>query len=301
MKKKRSLKKRQRNFGFLFTAPSVIGLAVFFVLPFLVSIFLSFSDRVGNFHFGGFFQYAELLKSEAFLLAIKNTFWFLLLGIPILLVLSLLKAILMHSLYEERVWGRGALFTLSLLPMVLPSSVVVQLLKLLLEPNGLFNQVSGQKIDFYAAPYIFWILLFLYIWRNTAYSMVVYFVGLRGIPGELSEQASLDGANKFQIMRKIILPLLKPNILFNLIMAVMGVFKLFRESYLMLGEYPDTSVYMLQNFMNNNFYSLNYNRLSAASVLFFAVLSVFLVFVLKKQGDTDASIPGKRLKLIKRG
>jgi multiple sugar transport system permease protein len=111
--------------------------------------------------------------------------------------------------------------------------------------------------------------------------MVVYFAGLRAIPQEFFEQAALDGARKTQILFKIALPLLTPSILFNVIMAVIGVFRLFRESYLLQGAYPDTSVYMLQNFMNNNFYALNYNRLAAASVLFFILLGAGLVLMLR--------------------
>jgi len=287
-KKQWAIEKKLRRIGLYFALPCLIGLGVFFVVPFLISIRLSFCDTPGSFRFGGLRQYNDLFKSEAFLLACKNTLLFIAVGLPVMLLISFIKALLMRELFQGRAEGRGVLFTVSLLPMVLPSSLVILLLRLLLDKNGLINTALGNQIEFYRAPYIFWVFVFLYIWRNIPYSMVIFFAGMRAIPQEFFEQAALDGARKDQVLAKIALPLLLPSILFNVIMAVMGVFRLFREFYLLQGAYPDSSVYMLQNFMNNNFYALNYNRLSAASVLFFILLGAGLVLMLRFLRNRDA-------------
>lgn len=98
---------------------------------------------------------------------------------------------------------------------------------------------------------------------------------MSNIPGNYVDAARMDGAGKWKIFYKIVLPLLRPTTFFALLISIINSFKIFREVYLLTGQYPDTKVYFIQHFMNNNFYNLNYPKLSSASV----ILSVLIVFV----------------------
>ena len=120
------------------------------------------------------------------------------------------------------------------------------------------------------------LVIFIFVWKNCAYNIILFSAGLRKIPREVREPAYLDGANRAQVVTKIVLPLLRPTTFFVILLTVISSFKIFREVYLLYGQYPDEHLYMIQHFMNNNFYNLNYPRLSAASI----VLSIFIIVIM---------------------
>ena len=127
----------------------------------------------------------------------------------------------------------------------------------------------------------------LYIWKNIPYVLLVAFLGLRSIPTDVSGAAKLDGAKGMQLLRYIILPFLKPYLLVGIVLALLGVFRIYRESYLLFGNYPDQSVYYLQNYMNNLFYSFSYGQVAAASELFLTGLSILLITALYSLGKGE--------------
>ena len=107
--------------------------------------------------------------------------------------------------------------------------------------------------------------------------MVIFFARLQMIPKPYYESARLEGAGQWKILRYITIPSMIPVFLFNLLLGVMNAFKCYREAFLLGGNYPDSSIYLLQHFMNNNFASLNYQKISAASVVLMA--GIFLIVV----------------------
>ena len=118
----------------------------------------------------------------------------------------------------------------------------------------------------------FWILCILYFWRFIGYYVLIYFAKLQMIPGEYYEYAALYGAGEWQKFRFITWPLLIPAVLFTLVLSVMNAFRCYREAFLLGGNYPDDSIYLLQHFMNNNIRNLNYQKISAAAVSIVAML-----------------------------
>ena len=120
----------------------------------------------------------------------------------------------------------------------------------------------------------------LYIWKNIPYALLAAFLGLRNLSEGVRDAARVDGANGWQMLRHITLPFLKPYILVGAVLALLGIFRIFRESYLLFGNYPDQAVYYLQNYMNNLFYASNYGQLAAASEIFLAAVSVLLLLAL---------------------
>ena len=117
--------------------------------------------------------------------------------------------------------------------------------------------------------------------------MIIFLVGLNSIPAELKDIAKIEGANAIRIFRYVTFPQLVPSFFFVIVIAIVNSFKCFKEAYLIGGDSPNSSIYMLQHFMNNNFQSLNYQRLSVASILLFVIiwLLVFLLFQKKNRWE----------------
>ena len=253
----------------LFLLPGLTGLAVFFMIPMVIMAMMSFTP-MGE---PGFGYYRQVLQSKAFQLALMNTLRLLVSGIPVILLTGVLFALVFQAIIQRDLPGGQVLFLMHLLPLVLPSAVTV-----------LFVEAF---FPYSSAPQVGILMTGLYIWKNIPYVLLVAFLGLRSIPIDVSGAAKLDGANGMQLLRYIILPYLKPYLLVGIVLALLGVFRIYRESYLLFGNYPDQSVYYLQNYMNNLFYSFSYGQVAAASDLFLAGLSILLITALYSLGKGE--------------
>ncbi len=266
----------QNKKAFLFLAPSLIGVTVFVLIPFLNVMYRSFYQAVGG-TFVGLRNFREILSSQAFRLAVWNTFRFTAVCIPTLLVLSLFLALLVLGIKK----GTGLYKTSILLPMAIPVASIVLLWKLIFHSKGLFNQllllfgVTGG--DWMGDKSAFYVLVATYLWKNTGYDMVLWLAGLDGISKELYEAAEVDGAGAWQKFIYITMPGLRRTVLLAGILSVVNSFKVFREAYLVAGDYPNESIYMLQHLFNNWFVSLDIQKMSAASVLIETVVLVPIV------------------------
>jgi len=252
-------KKKNRKLA-LFLVPGLLGAAAFFLIPLGVCMYFSFSAN------SAFWNYNKVLQSQAFRLAVTNTLKLIGLGLPVILVSSVLLAIAQWKLLKKGLPGARSIFSLYLLPIVLPSALVAFFIQMFLP----FDQ----------APEVVWLMVGLYIWKNTPYALLTAFLGLRNLPEGVQDAARVDGANGWQLFRHITLPFLKPYILVGAVLALLGTFRIFRESYLLFGNYPNQSVYYLQNYMNNLFYASSYGQLAAASDIFLAGISALLLLVL---------------------
>ncbi|MFR7485769.1 MAG: carbohydrate ABC transporter permease, partial [Acutalibacter sp.] len=251
------MRRRQAVTGWLLAASAVVGLLAFMVLPFCYTVFRSFTSGLGWGQFVGPENYAQLFGNRLFLLALKNTFLFLACGLALILPLSLFLALLLQKAGK---WGKPLALAL-LFPMVLPVSAIVIVVNLVFAENGLLSQLTGPT-SWMDSPFAFAILLGLYLWKNVGVATVILLAGLDTIPGELYESASMDGAGRWARLTKITLPLLRPEILVVTLLSTLNSFKNFREAYVLGGDHPHESVYMLQHFMNNNFENMNFPRLS---------------------------------------
>ena len=266
---------RQRDIlsGIGFVLPFMAGFTVFTLIPFGWSIAYSLTSGLGGYAFAGLANYTELFGSTAFLLAAYNTSRFLLTGVPLLLVLSLFLALLLHRAVKISAVA-GAVY---LYPLTVPLACLTLFVHALI-PDLLYSNA------------VFGVLVGVYIWKNIGYSVVLFTAGLSGIPEVYGMAAKTDGANAFQRLRYITLPLLSPTIFFVFIISVVGAFKIFREVYAIGGADPHNSIYMLQHFLNRNFELLNYQRLSAAAFLIFAVVAVLVLLLFlygKRRGAVE--------------
>lgn len=270
------MKRREAAIGLLLAAPAVMGLLAFLVLPFGYTFLRSFTSGLGWGRFVGVENYAQLFGNRLFLLALKNTFLFLACGLALILPLSLFLALLLQKTGK---WGKGLAMAL-LFPMVLPASAIVIVVNLVFAENGLLSQITGPTpwID---SPFAFVILLGLYLWKNVGMAVVILLAGLTTIPRELYESAHMDGAGRWARLTKVTLPMLRPELLVVTILSSLNAFKNFREAFVLGGDHPQESIYMLQHFMNNNFENMNFPRLSVAAVVFFALLFCLYALLLK--------------------
>ncbi len=270
------MRRREAATGLLLASPAVVGLLAFLVLPFGYTFLRSFTTGLGWGRFVGLENYAQLFGNRLFLLALKNTFLFLACGLALILPLSLFLALLLQKAGK---WGKPLALAL-LFPMVLPVSAIVIVVNLVFAENGLLSQMTGPT-PWMDSPFAFVILLGLYLWKNVGIGVVILLAGLTTIPGELYESASMDGAGKWARLTRVTLPMLRPELLVVTILSSLNAFKNFREAFVLGGDHPHESIYMLQHFMNNNFENMNFPRLSVAAVAFFALLFCLYTLLLK--------------------
>lgn len=246
-----------------FLLPSLVGVGLFAILPFGGVVVRSFSGAMQN--------YKIVAQNGAFHLAVKNTCRFIGVGIPLLLLTSFLVAL---GIYRSR-WMRF-LKSIYLLPMAVPTAVMVLIWKVFFHKAGIFNQILAalhlNAIDWLSSDAAFWVLIISYLWKNMGYTVVLWIAGMGGIPEQTMEAARVDGATERQCVWHIILPQLKPVFYTITMLSFLNSFKVFREAYLVAGAYPQKSMYLLQHLFNNWFINLEIEKMSAAAV----VLAVFI-------------------------
>ena len=229
-----------------FLAPSLIGISIFFLFPFLDTIRRRLYD-VRGVNFIGLDSYTSVLNNAAFRLAAANTAKFVAVCIPLLLIISLGTALLLRSIKPL-----GRIFKTSfLLPMAVPVASVVLLWQSMFNNGGIANGVlvyfGLEPINFMNSDSAFWVLVFTYLWKNNGYNMILWLAGLDGISETLYEAARVDGANALKCFRYITLPCLLPTIGIVSILSLLNSFRVFREAYLVAGAYPHDSMYLLQH------------------------------------------------------
>lgn len=280
----RSIGKTHKSIrGFLWILPSFLGVVVFYLLPYADVVRRSFLGAVDN-RFVGLENYKTVIGNTAFLLAVKNTLLFTLICVPVLILLALLCAVV---LYKSK-YG-GIIKSAFLMPMALPAVSVALVWRVLFHSQGLLNHwLSGIGIagsDWMNTKNAFWILLVSYIWKNLGYDIVLWMAGLAGISTNIYEAARVDGAGERQCFFYITLPNLKSSFFTITVLSFLNSFKVFREAYLVAGDYPHESIYMMQHLFNNWFRAFSFDKMAAAAVMESGVLLV-LILLLQKAWDS---------------
>ena len=271
----------QNAAGFLFILPGLLGFTVFYLWPFIISVGYSFMSRPVGGSFVGLQNYIQLLQSPAYRLGLWNTILFIGLSVPFNMVLSLMIAMMINKTGAYR-----PLFILIfLIPLVIPSGSMVFFWQQLFANHGIINGLlvgmGFGRINWLNSGYARLVILVIFVWKNLGFNMVLFLAGLSNIPKEYYEAAYVDGAGTRVTLLRITLPCLLPTTIIVLLMSVINSFKVFREVYLLMGGYPHESVYMLQHFMNNNFFSLNYQRLTTATTLLALVIAALTLGLFK--------------------
>ena len=274
--------KKKNLLPWILLAPSLLGVGIFILIPFIDVFRRSFQKAVGT-GFVGLENYRTVIENQAFRLAAGNTGKFLLICLPLLLGLSLFVALLL-----ERLGRKGNLLKSGfLLPIAVPAASVVLFWQLFFDREGILNDILKhfhiQGPDYMNSSGAFGVLVAVYIWKNMGYDMILWLSGLLGIPESLYEAARIDGAGEVQCFWFITRPLLVQTAFLTGTLSLVNAFKVFREAWMIAGNYPHDSIYMLQNLFNNWFTKLDMQKMTAGAVMLAAVLGIFLILCQKAE------------------
>lgn len=276
----------------LFLSPSLLGVCVFFILPFLVVIYYAFVDNPINHAFVFFDNFKRVLQQNAFREASINTAKFSAVAVPLSVVLSMLLAMLL----EGKVFGKSQFRTFFLSPMMVPVASIVLIWQVIFHYNGALNGFLGNfgidPVDWLKSDYNQVVVVILFLWKNLGYNMILFMAAFANIPKELLEVTSLDSSSAWVQFWHIKLRYLSPTILFVTILSLINSFKIFREVYLLTGNIPYGSLYMLQNFMNNTFESMDYQKLSSAALLMGVVMTLIIGFLFVAENKYGEDVEG---------
>lgn len=273
-------RRRERIFSNACIIPSFAGVMAFFLIPFGIVVLYSLVNNPVMMDFVGAENFKSLFVNTAFRTAAKNTAAFSAAAVPLAVILSLGLAMLL----DAKIPGKSVFRTFFLSPLMVPTASVVLVWQVLFHNNGTINQIleffGADSVDWLKSQYGQVVIVCMFLWKNLGYNMILFMAALAGIPKDIIEVAELEGAGGFYKFVHIKLRYLSPTMLFVLILSLINSFKIFREVYLLTGDYPYDKLYMLQHFMNNTFNSLDYQKLSAAAVVFSLVMAVIIAVLM---------------------
>lgn len=262
-----------------FLSPSFIGVCVFFIVPFGVIVYYALIDNNISGNFVGLENIKEVLDNYSFKIAAKNTLTFSFTAVPLAVVLAIVLALML----ECRIPMKSYFRTFFLSPMMVPIASIILIWQVLFNEHGMINEIvkyfGGEAIDWLNSDYCMVVIVVLFLWKNLGYNMILFMAALANIPKELLEVADVEGASKWYKFIHIKMRYLSPTVLFVTILSMINSFKIFREVYLLAGDYPYEGLYTLQHFMNNTFADLDYQKLAAAAVVLAAAMIVIIALL----------------------
>ena len=272
--------------------PGFAGVMVFYLLPFLEVVRRSFL-KSGNGAFAGIDNYQTVFVNNAFRLAARNTLLYMALGVPLLMGISLILALLLRNLVQRRKFVSAML-----LPMAVPAAVMVLVLRILIDRQGLINGImtnmlekiamlpAFEGIDYLNSGWALAIVVCSLLWKNTGYMVILWLAGLAALPKEVEEAARVDGANRWQNWHYIIRPGLSGSFFTIGMLSVLQIFKSYREVWMVAGNYPQENIYFLQHLLQNWYLKLEFDRMAALTVLLSLVL-LAVCLCLQKRLEPD--------------
>jgi multiple sugar transport system permease protein len=278
----------QGGAAWLFLTPALALIGLFFFLPVAVSLLLSFTDfdiyaiaHLGNVRLVGLGNYTRLLENPIFWTALKNTFYFVLVGGPLTMAVSLGAALLVNApLVRFKSLFRALYFAPFITTLV---AVAIVWRYLYHRQYGLINYALGAvgipQVDWLGDPH--WAMpaiILLAVWKNFGYNMLIFIAGLQAIPQELYEAAYLDGAGGWRRFRHITLPMLGPTLVFVGLITMIGFFQLFAEPYVMTQGGPLRSTTSLVLLMYEE--GFRWWRMGVAAAVTFVLFLIILAFML---------------------
>lgn len=266
---------------YTFIIPAIILLLIFNIYPIIETIGLSFmTQQRGELIFNGIDNYKQLFTDQFFWISIKNSIIYLLIQVPIMTLLALVLAVILHKGIKK---GKGVFRTTYFTPVVVDSVAYSLIFSILFQEQGLVNYLlSFLNID--AIPWVRqeWpakiLIMVVMTWRWTGYNMVMFLAGLQSIPDDYYEAAQLDGASAWHTFWHITVPSLKHIIIFSTILSTNGTLNLFTEPYLISQGGPNNSTLSIGLYIYRQAFQ-SFNLTYAATV---SIAIVIIVAILAK-------------------
>jgi multiple sugar transport system permease protein len=266
-----------------FVAPALVVIAVFFLLPVVAAFSLSLTDfdiyalaDLGNLRFIGLENYARMLQTPLFWRALGNTVYFVVIGVPLSIAVSLGSALLLHSrLARFKPFFRTSLFA----PVVTTLVAVAVVWRYLFHTrygivNYALSYIGVGPLDWLGDPHLAMpTIILLAVWKNFGFNMVIFLANLQAIPDELYEAARIDGASSLRQIVHITLPMLAPTLTMVGILTTAGYFQLFAEPYVMTQGGPlHSTVSVLYLMYQEGFKWWNFGAASTVALLLFGLI-----------------------------
>ncbi len=290
-KKKMSLERRHNLTGWIFLTPATLMIAVMSFWPMIQAFVLSLqTGKANNLKFDGVTNYIRMFQDKDFMQSLGNTFFYLIIQVPVMLILALILASMLNN---KNLRCKGLFRTAIFLPCATSLVSYAIIFRSLFGVDGFINSVLI-KLGILNTGYNFLgnatsakiVIIIALIWRWTGYNMVFYLSGLQNIEYSVYEAAKIDGASPMQTFFKITVPLLKPTILLTTVMSTNGTLQLFDESVNLTKGGPSNATITMSHYIYNQTFKFvpKFGYAAAMSFLIFILVAI-LAFIQMKVGD----------------
>ncbi|WP_245831067.1 carbohydrate ABC transporter permease [Sediminibacillus massiliensis] len=278
--------------GWLFILIAAAGISLFYFYPMIKALLLSFQSGMGaNLEYVGLQNYARLFNDPTFIAALTNTFIYLLVQVPVMIVLALFFSVLLN---DATLKFKGFFRTAIFLPCVTSLVAYAVIFKYLFAVDGLVNKfllnlsIISEPLDWLADPLLAKITIILAItWRWTGYNMIFYLSALQNVDKSMYEAAKIDGASAVQQFFYITVPMLKPIILFTSIVSTIGTLQLFDEVMNITNGGPGNATLSISMYIYNLSFEYSPDFGYAATVSYVIVILIVILSLIqfKVAGD----------------
>ncbi len=294
-KRSKTLQRRWNFWGYLFILPNFLGFLLFMLVPIVMALFFSLTnyDIISQMDFVGIQNYVDLFQDDQFIVSLINTLWYSVLTVPAGVVLALLLAVLLNRPVKGMAFFRTTVF----IPVITSMVAVSLVWSMLYEDNaGLFNII----LNALGLPSVHWLtdtnvamisVAIMSVWKGLGYNMTIFLAGLQGVPTDIYEAATIDGANSVQKFFKITVPMIGPTTYFVTLMALIGSLQTFDQINIMTQGGPVDATKTLGFYLYRygfTYYKMGY-ACAAAYVLFVLVFIVSLIQNISSKKWADLS------------
>lgn len=290
--KLKALKITPKTAPYFFILPTILLFLAFTVYPVIDSFIMSFqTEDKGEMSFVGLDNYIRLFNDDLFYKSLYNTFVLLIIQVPVMITLAIVLAVLLNTaLIKLKGIFRTTIFLPSVTSLVAASVIFMLMLN---TDNGIVNyfltKIGIDPVEWLSDSV--WAkvsIMIVMTWRWTGYNMVILLSGLQGIPTDLYESASIDGAGKIKQFFFITIPQLKPIILFSVVLSTIGTLQLFDEPFILTNGGPDNSTLTVIMYLyKNGFEYFDYGYASAIAYVLVIIIAILSYFQMKVGGEKN--------------
>ena len=297
---KSAQEREQRILGYLFLLPDLIGLGVFWIAPMIFLIFISLHEwsALSPRTYIGLQNFAELMKDDIWWKSLRVTVVYMAAFVPLVVIVPLALAVVLNT----KIRGRNAFRTGFFVPFAIPMVIAAVAWAFMLDPGfGVVNHLLRQVLQLplirefgWKLPgqmwlasrnHALWVVVFVGVWKFVGFYMIIFLAGLQDIPAEYYEAGMIDGASAWRLFRDITVPLLRPVIMFVLLIAAFRAFQVFDQVYVMTSGGPYYATHTVMYFIYlKGFRFFRFGYAAAASVVLLGIILVFTVAQVRTVG-----------------
>ncbi len=263
----------------LLALPELIGFGMVFIIPFFETTYYSFLSNIFSKVFVWFANYKKVLGNDYFMLATRNTAVFLVAGCFAVMSISIAVSYCLLLFFRNSSLIKGIM----LVPFLIPSAAVVSAWIKVFDPVYFSYKIPDEGLGVFLAQVP---ILAIFVWKNCGLMIIIINTAMQRVPDGIIEASKLDGAGTLKRLTKIILPTIRQNLFFVLVLTMTESLKIYKDCYLYYNtDYPPEGAYFLQNYMNNHFAKLDYELLTTATVIFVIVVGAVVGVFYRRQRE----------------